>query len=315
MSVISMPSVTARRFRAWSDPVAYDAFMTNEAVCLEEIQSRAGDSLTHMTWSHYHDFVYGGHFDHEGDPLEYLEFLERTLVEWISLFDFDEEDSVFFIFSDHGDHVHRLTPPKDYLRWCFVKDNTSAPVVPRRLLSGIDVFATIVDKAGIPFDVSGHDCEPIGAPPDHDRIYHVADTRYWDKNRSAVALSLEKLSTHEPIAMSDLNLCMNATAVKAIDWSDEQTPARFLQATYYRHTAAYYFLLYEPNHEDPIYRYGFFDQGDPQMRQITSLDRGHPLRATVIELCESLVERFDWIENRDFVGQIDRGDFPEWMEP
>ena len=42
--------------------------------------------------------------------------------------------------------------------------------------------------------------------------------------------------------MKELDLCMNATAVKIIDWAGEETPRRLLQATYYRHSAQYYFL-------------------------------------------------------------------------
>ena len=133
--LISVPTRSARRFREWHVKERYDEFTEREAACLKQIQSEDCDAFTHITWSHYHDFVYFRHHD-EQDKAAYLEYLEQTLIEWMSLFDFDEPAAMFFVFSDHGDYVHRLTPPKDYLRWCFVRDNTENPVVPRKFVAG-----------------------------------------------------------------------------------------------------------------------------------------------------------------------------------
>ncbi|MEJ8567746.1 hypothetical protein [Elongatibacter sediminis] len=312
--IVSAASVSGRPFSDWRDPGRYREFMANEAAYFEQIQAEGGQAYTHVEWAHYHDLVYDFHQQID-DPAAWLEHLEQTLTDWLSLWNFDEPDALFFVFSDHGDCVNRLTPPKDYWRWCFIRDNTAGATTPRTWINGADVLPTVLHKIGRPADPADIAGVAWDAPLDPDRIYHLADTRYWDENRSSTELDLVKHQTHDPVSMGEVNHCMNATAVKFIAWQDEQTPTRLLQATYYRATAAYYFLIFEPDLDDPLFRYSFFNPATRQPRIITTLRGEESLKPLLLELCQSLVERFDWIENRDFAGQIERGEFPEWIHP
>lgn len=312
--IISAAMENGEPFHGWHLQEEYDRFMKEERQAIAALQGDSYNAYTHALWMQYHDFVYYEHGNID-DTSAYLDRVKLSLVDWLAMWNFDEPDAVFMIFSDHGDYVHRLTPPKDYLRWCFIKDNTSQPLKPRQMIAAIDLFRTILDKIGHSFDYSTYDCQPLDAPIDRNRIYHVADTRYWDDNRKEEALSLEKQETHQPISISDVDVCMTATAVRFIEWADDDLPSRLLQATYYRYTKQYFFLLFSPDWNDPIHRYSFFEPDTQEYQVIKSMKEYEDLRTHMIELCESLSARFPWIENRECHRQIDANDFPEWMEP
>ena len=100
-------------------------------------------------------------------------------MDWLSNWDFNEPDSLFWIFCDHGlpNESNHLIYPNSYLSWALVKDNTSNPIVPgRKVIHPTDFYATVMNKLGLTIDneISGV-C--ITEKLDEDRLYISEDAR------------------------------------------------------------------------------------------------------------------------------------------
>lgn len=138
------------------------------------------------------------------------EALSRT-EELLSYWDFYEEDSLFIVFSDHGDFRKIdswCSSPHAWLTWALIKDNTSFDntSVNKSLVSITDLYDLISSK------VFRCTSESISSTQDKDRIYFTEDGRaHINKYRSTTA-----------------------SAIKATAWSDDDKPLELLQVVYHQ---------------------------------------------------------------------------------
>ena len=137
----------------------------------------------------------------------------RSLQERLRAWDWDEPDTVFWVWADHGDYGEyridgRLRAP-NWLAWAMLKDNTAAPIQPgRRLISIRDVRPTLLARFA-PARLEPTDASPITEPLDPDRIYVIEDSRW----------------------VSDSVRCDATAAALFVDWRDG-LPRFVLQCTY-----------------------------------------------------------------------------------
>lgn len=141
-----------------------------------------------------------------------FEIALKRQAEYLREWDFNEPDSIFWFFSDHGTwgDLGAYPEPKHYLTWSLFKDNTKNPIIPKsRYISMGDFFASLAIKLGLPYEpVVG--IQPLESNLNPDRIYFVEDGREnLDKFRSTVALA-----------------CMFT------DWKEE-IPRKLQQVSYY----------------------------------------------------------------------------------
>ncbi len=290
-------------------------FLRREKTFIEKVQAGPANQLAHLNFQHYHDFVYGFHHGVE-DKEDRLAQITDSTTSWLQAWDFNQTDALFFIFSDHGDCVDRLTKPKDYLRWCYVKDTSTRPLtLSKSIVSGIDLFPTVLQQADIKTTESGDEvnahAESFDAPLNKARIYSLADVRYWDEHWASreTEFSPEQKMFIEQLD-PERSRMMSATAIKIIDWDQEDQPKKLIQATYYRHSQSYYYLTYD--FDEPPFRHHFFSPSKNQFDPIQQTDEDSDFRPLMIELSEYLLTHFPWIENRDFMSQLDSGRAGDW---
>lgn len=212
-----------------------------------------------------------------------------SLIDRMRRWDWSEPDSIFWVWSDHGDYGEmnmdgRLRPP-NWMSWAMVKDNTLHPIVPqRRVISIRDVRATFLQRF-VPTAAVASDTSPVSAPLDHDRIYFVEDSRL----------------------ASNSEACDATAAVLFIDWRDG-LPRLILQCTFderQRHGWDFQYFVSDFNdgrpanvravasfYDDWRVRHLEFD-GDPHVR-----------------LREALAGRIDWVPHAD----VEVPSRPSWLD-
>ena len=124
-----------------------------------------------LKYNHYHD-VMGKGIKYDKRRAAAIEKFKQI----IDTIDFSQENSLFWIFSDHGhpDFIdNHMTPPDSWLSWCSVTDNIRNKKVTKKTIYMGDFFTTImnrVDKKTLyPNDVLHEDKLP--------RIYVCEDGR------------------------------------------------------------------------------------------------------------------------------------------
>lgn len=137
----------------------------------------------------------------------------HSLVHRLEAWNWDEPESLFWLWADHGDYGEvridgRLRPP-NWLSWVMVKDNTAQPIrAGRRVMSIRDARSTLLARFA-PAALGSDDEPPITEAVDPERIYIVEDSRFG----------------------SDSEHCDAAAAVMFVDWK-EGLPRFILQCTY-----------------------------------------------------------------------------------
>jgi|GEM_PF-4509948 len=141
------------------------------------------DTLHFVTYHQVHNAIANGK-----DKSLAIGLLETILDQW----NLDEPNTLFWIFSDHGDwrFIGEHPNPEDYLSWVMFKDNTlPASPVCSRIISINDFYRTMLEKlyyrdANITYS------ESIYLAQNQDRIYFVEDGRErFDKMCSTSAVA------------------------------------------------------------------------------------------------------------------------------
>lgn len=91
-----------------------------------------------LKYNHYHDA--------ERDKYEDVFTLFREIIEQI---DFEEENSLFWLFADHGepegiDKFH--SPPDSWLSWVSVTDNITNQKITKNKICSIDFYNTVLNR-------------------------------------------------------------------------------------------------------------------------------------------------------------------------
>lgn len=119
-------------------------------------------------------FVEDDNCFHDNAPNKHL-----CLEKYLNCWDFNEPDSVFFIFTDHGGTRSRLFPQEVNQVWAMIKDNRiNAPKITTPIISSYDIYNTILDV----FNINHINPYPILSKSlykafDPNRIYFLEDSR------------------------------------------------------------------------------------------------------------------------------------------
>ena len=117
-----------------------------------------------LKYNHYHDMERGKHDD--------VFSLFKNVIEQI---DFEEENSLFWLFADHGEPpgINELhSPPDSWLSWVSVTDNITNTKVTKSKIASIDFKNTVLNRiydTNLPNDVL--------TDLDMERIYVTEDSR------------------------------------------------------------------------------------------------------------------------------------------
>lgn len=180
-------------FSEYGNQAARDEFYSEEAEYIKQLQAeKCEGNLFFITQQQdWHDAWYTK--DKRALPRS------RARVEqWLSQWDFDEPDAVFWIFSDHGYQVQDDITPKDTLAWVLYRDNTAEPLRPaRQLISSMDFYATILHKVGLQqYSEEARDSVSIHVPPAQvRRIFVGEDSRVKSDARFACSSVVSCLSS------------------------------------------------------------------------------------------------------------------------
>ena len=178
----------------------------------------------------------------------------RIIFEW----DFNEPNSIFWFFSDHGSWTlqkdDRHPYPQMYLSWVLFKDNTINPIkVNSKLISIRDFFATIMGKIEYKYDQI-EDIYSIDSIQDKDRIYYVEDGR---------------------IAIND-NISTTAMACRFNNWNNNK-PTELLQVSYHKPDNEWNSVL-------TYFDENLFEVGSVQKKEINK------------NLKQKVIGRFNWVK-------------------
>lgn len=278
-------------FYAWTDGERSADFYARDGEYIRKLQSQPMEKFFFYTnQAHWHQFRYY-HKDHD------LSQARAAAVDWLDGWDFEEEDAVFWVFSDHGHRCTVSCPPPDYLTWSLLRDNRrggTSSGVPKEgwsaAMAGCDFYRFVGSllggeedqaagrKGGVGSDEAVEGVEarlPLG-PVDRNRIYLAEDAR-------------GKISPFESIS---------AVATMVDAWTGDGRPESLTQLTWLRHThrlLAFRAPVDDPNRYEPI-----------------SVNLDDPVQA---RLKEALAQRVEWIPGpdsmrRDFwTGVVARGRF------
>ena len=141
-----------------------------------------------LKYNHYHDVMHGNDNARE-KAVEGLKGVIDTI-------DFTEENSLFWLFSDHGlpnNIDNYMSPPDSWLGWCSVTDNITNKTVKKEVIYMCDFRNTILNRArveSLPNDVLDE--------LDMDRIYVCEDgrahTRGGDSQNSTTVSAIKKIN-------------------------------------------------------------------------------------------------------------------------
>ena len=162
-------------FSGFGDSKLCKEWYDNEARTIKNIQS-SNDNIFYLHQTHH-----WGATEEVGwtRPTVSKEHAINHTIDWLSNWDLDEPDSLFWIFADHGlpNEENNLVYPNSYLSWALIKDNTTSKITPgRKVIHPTDFYPTIMKKIGATYssNISGM-C--ISLPLEKDRVYVSEDAR------------------------------------------------------------------------------------------------------------------------------------------
>jgi hypothetical protein len=137
-------------------------FYDYERKYIKQLQERKDDFFYYVDENIYHD-------------INSSEYLSNFLDMW----DFNEPDSVFFIFTDHYNTISRLFPSELWSVWGMIKDNRiNKPKIDTKIFSSCDLYKTVLDFFNINYKTNYPIIsKSIFTPFDKERIYYKEDSR------------------------------------------------------------------------------------------------------------------------------------------
>ncbi len=197
-------------------------FFNREKKYIKEIQKEEilKDTMYFMYYEHIHLAYWAYGKPKYRKELRYAKNRINLLMS--DCWDFNEPNSVFWFFGDHGNWNlqpdMRHPKPQMYYSWAMVKDNTDNPInIRSNFISIRDFFPTLMNKFEYNFepflDIYNRkisDTYSIEQEQDRNRIYYVEDARKMiSKNGSTTAM-----------------------ACRLVDWKNNK-PTGILQVSYH----------------------------------------------------------------------------------
>ena len=161
----------------------------------------------------------------------------KRVISLLEKIDFDDPDSLFYIFADHGLGGDELFDLENYYTWALVKDNTqNKNKIQKPFISSCDFFNFILNKTSIN-PINNIESQDIYGQFDKNRIYYIQDSRMCTS----------------PIA------CNSVATVKIVNFKDN-IPLEILQLTYVRgicDTIKKFYLFQYSLNKDKINEYDY----------------------------------------------------------
>jgi hypothetical protein len=195
------------------DDTLRSKYLENQKNWIEKTQSKKEDGIyffQNVLWSHH---KWGPNAKNEEDT-------KSDILNWLKMWDFEEEDACFWIFSDHGDDADDFMTPKSYLSWTMIRDNNEnlqgRQVKP--IISSMDFYQFAREKMeGKKLSNPLHSAS-IYEGVDPNRIYFLEDARMHTNINKMVAASAIMLQPH-PDHTHLLQVCHHNTYQKTYVYS------------------------------------------------------------------------------------------------
>ena len=124
----------------------------DEETFLKVMQNLPADenNFIFLKYNHYHDASRGESVEYQGRrvDLEHEQVIDM-FVDMIDKINFEEENSLFWLFADHGhaDGVDTLmSPPNSWLAWVSVTDNITNKKVTKNKIAAVDFKNTVLNR-------------------------------------------------------------------------------------------------------------------------------------------------------------------------
>lgn len=190
--------------------------------------------------------------------------VDKRIFELMNSWDFNEPNSIFWFFGDHGEQnkTGKIPKAESYLSWVLFKDNTNInKIIPKtKIISIRDFTSTIMEKFCYK-DKKINENKSINFLCDKERIYFVEDGR----------AQINKMESTTGIAC------------KVIKWKGDK-PINILQVAYFRAKNKFYYHL---NILD--------DNGRYKKYHVVSIS-DEKYKKELKELKTKLKKRFKWIK-------------------
>ncbi|EKX41508.1 hypothetical protein GUITHDRAFT_112481 [Guillardia theta CCMP2712] len=215
-------------FEEFDDEELCGRYYELEEAYIRQLQSKSSETNTFFFTQQqdWHDSWYT-------KRLSAMRRSRRRTLEWLKLWNFDEPDAVFWIFSDHGYQVETVISPKDTLTWMLFRDNRPQPMHPMRsVISSVDFYSTIMCLLGKTDHQDTEALVPINKAASLERVFLGEDSRVKDNEK----------------------FCEAAVVSTIVEWDDQPSisyPITMYLACYVRHLNTIKIFRYLFLHENP----------------------------------------------------------------
>jgi hypothetical protein len=170
------PELTLNTFLKWNFPDEKKQFYENEREYINYIQKKEFNGLFLTDLCHWHEYVYYRQGQIKSDQEITKEDAISDTLNWLSSWDFNEPNSIFFIFADHSHRVNSYLDPQSHVTWVYHKDNMSGEEL-NPIISSNDFYRLVEGVFGLKrLERSKWLNNPLGAY-DPLRVYAVEDSR------------------------------------------------------------------------------------------------------------------------------------------
>ena len=168
------------------------------------------------------------------------ELINQILIRVLNVLEkinYDEPDSIFYIYADHGMGGNQYFDLENYYTWALVRDNTVSSQIIKPFISSCDYYSFILNK--INYTCNENYCQDFYSKFDINRLYYLEDSRIYSS----------------PINMNSIGI------VKIIDY-EQNIPKKILQMTYFKGICdsiqKIYIYIYElKNNKNYLFDYNF----------------------------------------------------------
>lgn len=189
----SHPDKTLNTFLEWNFDKKREEFYSNEKMMIQSFQNNNWSGIFWNDLCHWHEAVYYPNGQINNDQKVLKDNALSDSIEWLKNWDFDEPDSVFFVYADHSHRVNSILDPESYVTWVYFKDNTNH----NRKLAPIIASTDFYDLAKHVFDLETEDHKKnIWLNDDFkcNRIYGCEDARNQEENKDIAITCLRAQS-------------------------------------------------------------------------------------------------------------------------
>ena len=165
---------------------------------IDDKYGRESNHFVVLKFNHYHDSARGTDLIYNQKKIVSSDDIIDMYADMINKMDFDEPDSLFWVYADHGEPHNinvNMPPPDSWLAWCGVKDNILKRKVTKEVIGCDDFKNTVLNRIydkDFPNDVLDD--------VDYDRIYVREDGRSAvSPNFASTVSAIKALDEHRYI--------------------------------------------------------------------------------------------------------------------